>query len=144
MILAAVLRVHLLYLWQHRRVLHLRRPRRFSEWVQHRKLFDRDPRLPLLTDKVAVKALVASALGVDWVIPTLWHGRVLPARPPAPLPLVIKARHGCGQIVFFRTPADWDAARAGQRLVADALRSLAGRMGLCWRDARPARRALSR
>jgi len=111
-ILAAVLRVHLLYLWQHRRVLHLRRPRRFSEWVQHRKLFDRDPRLPLLTDKVAVKALVASALGVDWVIPTLWHGRVLPARPPAPLPLVIKARHGCGQIAFVRTPADWDAARA--------------------------------
>jgi hypothetical protein len=46
------------------------------------------------------------------VIPTLWHGRVLPARPPAALPFVIKARHGCGQVAFVRTPADWAAAQA--------------------------------
>lgn len=111
MTLAAVLRVHLTYLWQHRRVLHLRRPRRFSEWVQHRKLYDRDPRLAPLIDKLAVKSLVAATLGADWVIPTRWHGHVLPARPPAPLPLVNKARHGCGHIAFVRTPADWEAAR---------------------------------
>ena len=103
--------MHLTYLWQHRRVLRLRRPRGFNEWVQHRKLYDRDPRLPGLIDKVAVKGMVAAALGPEWVIPTLWHGRELPERPPAPLPLVIKARHGCGHVAFARTPAQWDAAR---------------------------------
>ena len=108
----ALVRVHLAYLWRHRRSLRLRRPRRFTEWVQHRKLHDRDPRLPALVDKVAVKALVAATLGQDWVIPTLWHGSVLPVRPPAPLPLVVKARHGCGHVAFVRTPAEWAAARS--------------------------------
>jgi hypothetical protein len=108
----ALLRVHLTYLWQHRRVLQLRPPRRFTEWVQHRKLYDRDPRLPELIDKVGVKALVAANLGPDWVIPTLWHGRVLPDQPPAALPLVVKARHACGHIAFVRTPVEWDAARS--------------------------------
>lgn len=127
MTLAALLRVHLTYLWQHRRVLHLRQPRRFNEWVQHRKLYDRDPRLPPLIDKVAVKSLVAATLGADWVIPTLWHGRVLPERPPAPLPLVVKARHGCGAR-RLRT----NAGRVGGGTDADgglephAIRSLAG------------------
>jgi len=110
--LAAVLRVRIAYLWRHRRGLRLREPRRFTEWIQHRKLHDRDRRLPVLIDKVAVKALVAAALGPEWVIPTLWQGRVLPDRPPAPLPLVVKARHGCGQVAFVRTPAEWVAARS--------------------------------
>lgn len=104
------LRLHLTYLWQHRRGLHLHAPQRFTEWVQHRKLHDRDPRLPGLVDKVAVKELVASVLGSDWVIPTLWQGHVLPDQPPAPLPLVVKARHGCGHVAFVRTPAEWKAA----------------------------------
>ena len=108
----ALLRVHLTYLWQHRRALHLNSPQRFTEWVQHRKLYDRDPRLPDLVDKVAVKEFVALALGRDWVIPTLWEGRVLPKEPPAPLPLVVKARHGCGHIAFVRTLAEWEAARS--------------------------------
>lgn len=112
MSLSALLRVHLIYLWQHRRILHLDQPRRFTEWVQHRKLYDHDPRLPGLIDKVAVKAVVAAVLGPDWVIPTLWLGHELPKRPPAPLPLVVKARHGCGHIAFARTPAEWDAARS--------------------------------
>lgn len=106
----AQLRLHLTYLWQHGRALHLHAPQRFTEWVQHRKLHDRDPRLPGLVDKVAVKELVTSALGPDWVIPTLWQGSVLPDQPPAPLPLVVKARHGCGHVAFVRTPAEWDAA----------------------------------
>ena len=112
MILLALFRLHLTYLWQHKRVLHLRSPRRFTEWVQHRKLHDRDPRLPTLIDKVAVKAVVANVLGPEWVIPTLWHGRVLPPSPPAPLPLVVKARQGCGHVAFVRTPAEWAVARS--------------------------------
>ena len=116
----ALLRVHIIYLWQHRRVLRLRAPQRFTEWVQHRKLYDRDPRLPDLVDKVGVKKLVAATIGADWVIPTLWHGRALPVDPPAPLPLVVKARQGCGHVAFARTPAEWHAASAQAARWSDA------------------------
>lgn len=108
---SARVRVILIYAWQHGRWPRLRRPTRFTELVQARKLFERDARLPELTDKLAVKAHVARLLGGDWVVPTLWHGTQLPATPPGPLPLVVKARHGCGQIAFVRAAADWDAAR---------------------------------
>lgn len=105
-------RLHLTYWWRHRRPLHLAAPRRLTEWVQYRKLHDRDPRLPALLDKVAVKAMVAAQLGTEWVTPTLWQGRVLPDRPPWPMPFVVKARHGCGQVAVVRTAADWPAAKA--------------------------------
>lgn len=111
MTLAIRTRLHLAYWWQLRRPLRLAAPRGFNAWVQHRKLHDRDPRLPALLDKVAVKASVAARLGDDWTTPTLWHGTTLPGTPPAPLPLVVKARHGCGQVAVVRTIADWAAAR---------------------------------
>ena len=109
------LRVHLTYWWQLRRPLRLRRPRTFNAWVQHRKLHDRDPRLPGLLDKVAVKPWVADRLGTAWVTPTLWSGESLPDTPPGPLPLVVKSRHGCGQVAFVHTLPDWSAARAVAR-----------------------------
>ena len=104
-------RVRLTYWWRHRRLPDLAHPRLFTEWVQHRKLHERDPQLALFADKVAVKPWVAATLGLDWVTPTLWHGPVLPERPVAPLPLVVKARGGCGHLAIVRTPADWTAAR---------------------------------
>jgi hypothetical protein len=115
--LGARLRAHLLYAVRHRRRLDLVDPRRFTEWVQWRKLFDHDPRQPALQDKLAVKRHVAELLGPDWVIPTLWHGSVLPERPLWPVPFVVKARHGCNQNRFVRSDdADWPAIRrAGAR-----------------------------
>lgn len=110
------LRVSLTYLWRHGRPLNLREPRLFTELVQRRKLGDRDPRLPLLADKVVVKQVVADRLGLDWVIPTLWQGALLPSMPAWPLPLVVKARHGCGQNIFVRDRGhDWAATRRSTR-----------------------------
>lgn len=106
------LRVHLCYLWRHRRPLDLNDPRRFTELVQARKLFDRDPRWPLLSDKIGAKAFAAARLGKDWVVPTLWHGSELPETPPWPAPFVVKARHGCNQTAFVRSgDEDWAAIR---------------------------------
>lgn len=91
---------------------HLAVPGRYTEFVQHRKLYDHDPRYPPLIDKVAVKAAVAAILGPEWVTPTLWAGVSLPPRPPWPAPFVVKSRHGCNQRVFVRTgEADWPAIR---------------------------------
>lgn len=107
-------RIALCYWWQHGRRPDLGSPRLFTELLQTRKLHDRDARMPLLADKVAVKQVVADRLGAEWVIPTLWHGAILPTARRWPLPLVVKARHGCGQHVFVRD-AGQDWAGIGRR-----------------------------
>lgn len=106
-------RIRLTYLWRHHRLPDLDTPRTFTEKVQARKLACRDPRMPWLTDKLAAKAHVRAMLGPEWIVPTLWHGTQLPVCPDWPLPLVIKARHGCNQNMFLRDQVpDWDAVRA--------------------------------
>lgn len=89
---------------------HLIRPRNFAEGVQARKVWDRDPRLPLLADKLRVKDHVRDRLGADWVIPTLWSGKNLPAITERnwPRPFVIKVNAGCGWNIFVRHDADCD------------------------------------
>ena len=110
--LAARTRILLTYGWRHGRLPDLDNPATFTELVQVRKLSDHDQRMPRLADKVAVKGHVAALLGDDWVIPTLWHGRVLPVVPQWPLPLVVKSRHGCNQRAFVRYDArNWPKIR---------------------------------
>ena len=110
---AARLRVHLAYLWRHRRLANIERPRRFTEWVQWRKLHDRDPRLPPLADKLADKQHVAALLGLECVTPTLYQGVSLPPSPLWRAPFVVKSRHGSNQCAFIRTgEEDWAAIRA--------------------------------
>lgn len=85
---------------------------RFTELIQARKLFERDPRLPALADKVLVKRFVADRLGDEWIIPTLWHGDSLPIMPPWPRPFIVKSRHGCNQtIVVAAGDPDWRSVR---------------------------------
>jgi hypothetical protein len=88
----------------------LKAPRTFNEKIQHRKLTDRDPRLPRLADKIEVKRFVAARLGEDWVTPTLWSGERLPPSGQCdwPLPFVLKSSHGSGQMIMARTAADLD------------------------------------
>lgn len=105
-------RIKLAYLWRHGNLPNLRFPEKFTEHVQFRKLHDRDLRMPLLADKVAVKDVVAERIGCEWVIPTLWHGETLPQTAEWPTPLVVKARHGCNQSIFVHTDkVNWNAIR---------------------------------
>ncbi len=103
-------RVGLVYWWRHGRWPALDHPRRFTEWVQWRKLNDRDRDRARLTDKAHSKRLAAAALGEDFITPTLWEGETLPLVAPWPLPFVVKANHGCGQVVIVRTAADYERA----------------------------------
>ena len=112
-----LLRIHLTYLWRHRRVFSLDAPTRLTELVQHRKLFDRDPRLPILTDKLEAKRFAGELLGERWITPTLWSGAELPDAPRWPRPFVVKSRHGCNQRRFIRDGAqDWQAVRRAAKL----------------------------
>ena len=110
------LRIQLSYLWRHRRLAQIAEPRLFTEWVQHRKLYDRDSRLPALADKLAAKDHVAAQLGPEWVVPTLWQGVRLPRHPVWPAPIVVKSRHGSNQVRFWRTGReDWASIRRDSR-----------------------------
>ncbi|MBA4306336.1 MAG: hypothetical protein C0429_06320 [Sphingopyxis sp.] len=105
------LRVSITYVWRHRRLPHIAAPVRFTEWVQWRKLFDRDFSLALLTDKLRTKEVARAFIGDNHVIPTLWSGTDLPPLPPWPFPFIVKANHGCGQFVVVRNSADWQRAQ---------------------------------
>lgn len=104
-------RVPITYFWRHRRWPNVVKPALFTEWVQWRKLNNRDCGLAMLTDKLFAKDFAASCIGDDFVVPTLWQGTSLPTLPPWPLPFIIKANHGCGQFVVVRCAADWQRAK---------------------------------
>jgi hypothetical protein len=101
----------------------LRAPRRFNEKILHRRLHDRDPRLPGLIDKGLVKAVVAETLGPDWVTPSLFEGPGLPpvAERTWPAPFVVKSTYGSGQALFVTGEGppdqapDWSAIEAETR-----------------------------
>ena len=101
------------YFVHHRRLPNLARPTRFTEKVIRRKLFDRDPRLPTMADKVAVKEFVAATIGAQYVTPTLWSGESLPPLQERdwPVPYVLKANNGSGTNIFVRRAdeVDWGA-----------------------------------
>tara|TARA_R110001606_G_scaffold154059_4_gene295617 strand:+ start:950 stop:1849 length:900 start_codon:yes stop_codon:yes gene_type:complete len=108
---SARLRIYIIYMWRHGRWPNLANPRRFSELVQLRKLHDRDPMMPIMADKIAVKKHVEHILGSGWTIPTYWSGRRLPEQPSWPYPFILKASHGCNQNMVCRDQADWKKAR---------------------------------
>ncbi|WP_156842342.1 ATP-grasp fold amidoligase family protein [Novosphingobium aquimarinum] len=97
--LAVRSRIALTYLWRHGRWPRLADPVRFTEYVQRRKLCERDPAHIAMTDKLAAKAMAETALGKDWVVPLLWQGHALADAPPFAFPAMLKARHGCKQCV---------------------------------------------
>jgi hypothetical protein len=107
----ARVRVYIIYFWRHGYLPNLAQPRLFNEWVQWRKLKDRDLSLAVLTDKLAGKALARDVLGSEFVIPTLWQGDQLPSTPIWPMPFIVKANHGCQQFVVVRCLEDWERAR---------------------------------
>jgi hypothetical protein len=118
--------------------MHLLFPRTHSEWVQHHKFLRRDPRVPLLTDKIEVKKYVAERVGEQYVVPTYWHGRRLPTVRECrrwPRPFVIKAAHGCHQMA--EVPAGGSVPwRSLERRTQQWLRSTYGEKGGEWQYAR--------
>ncbi len=99
-----------LYFSAHGRYPNIRKPKLFTEKIQHRKLYDKDLRLSLCADKVLVKNYVRERLDSDILIPTLYSGERLPplAQRTWSLPFVIKANHGSSFNIFVRQESDLD------------------------------------
>ncbi len=94
------------------RRLHLFLPRRFTEKMQWRKLFDLDPIYTVLCDKVAMRDYVAERVGPNAVVPILWLGHdplALPLETLQP-PYIIKCSHGSGFNITVRSKDNLDYA----------------------------------
>lgn len=98
-------RAHVLI--DHLRVFHrfpnLKHPVTFNEKIAHRKLYDRDPRMPALVDKISAKQMMAARFGADFVIPTLarYDNAAEVDFALLPYPCVIKPSHTSGFNVFL-------------------------------------------
>jgi TupA-like ATPgrasp len=93
-----------------------RNPRSFSEKVWHRGMFDRDPRLTMLSDKLLSRDYIAARVGPEHLVPVLWSGEDPDAIPFDELPakFVLKTNHGCGYNVMVgdKSAIDRAAVRA--------------------------------
>lgn len=100
-LIASALRVRRRYARVHGRPPRLLTPRRYSEKMQWRKIFDFNPAFPILCDKIAVREFIAERVGHEHLIPLLWAGA--PAEIPfdrvAP-PFFLKSAHGSGQVIM--------------------------------------------
>jgi hypothetical protein len=98
------LRVKRAYNQQLQQPLHLFRPRRFTEKMQWRKLFDLDPIYVVFCDKVAAREYVSQRVGSDAVVQILWLGNDPVALPLEKLrpPYIIKCSHGSGMNIVVR------------------------------------------
>jgi hypothetical protein len=112
---AAIGRIRRAYRTAHRRRCRLLRPRRYTDKVQWRKLFDLDPRFAILSDKIAVREFIAQRVGVELLPPLLWAGDDPDAVPLETMerPFIVKGTHASGHVLRVHVPdsVDVDAAR---------------------------------
>ena len=98
------------------RPLDLKHPQTFNEKIQWMKIYDRDPRYTVLSDKYAVKEEVAGIIGREHLIPTLgvWDRFDQIDFQSLPEQFVLKCTHDSGGLVICRDrkELDMDAARA--------------------------------
>jgi hypothetical protein len=90
----------------------LRNPRTFNEKLAWRILHDRNPLIPLTTDKVAVRGYVAAKVGSEVLVPLLGVYERSADIPWEALPncFVLKASHGSGMNLIVRDKAGADRA----------------------------------
>ncbi len=129
--------LHALFLRRMGYPLNLTTPRTFNEKMQVRKLYDRNPLYPVVTDKLRMRAYVEEVLGPDraqTILPDLLGAT---ARPDAAwvtgfgTSVAFKANHGCGFNLFVRggDPVD---ARAIARTCRGWLKRDYGRQMYEW------------
>jgi hypothetical protein len=92
----------------------LLRPRRFTEKMQWRKLFELDPIFAILSDKLASRDFVTARIGPGRQPDLLWAGSDPDAIPFDRLdpPYVLKSTHGSGHVIIVRDLAELDVAAA--------------------------------
>ena len=77
-------------------------PVSFTEHITHRIIFDRDPRLPIVCDKLAVRGLIEERVGKEYVVPLLgvWERPTEIAWHTLPKKFVLKPNHASGFVAI--------------------------------------------
>jgi hypothetical protein len=121
--------IRLRHCWRVGRWPNITVPRSFNEKILHRRLYERDPRIPGLIDKASAKNFVRERLGDEWITPSLFEGPELPPRQQRnwPMPYVLKATHGSSLSLFVRsdTEQQWST-------IESACRAWTSRQGERW------------
>ncbi len=110
--LGVIARICIRYRRAHGRLPALLRPRRFTEKMQWRKLFEFEPCFTVISDKLAARDFVAGRIGPGRQADLLWTGDNPDAIPFDRLvpPYVLKSTHAAGQTIIVRDAAALDAA----------------------------------
>ena len=110
----AIRRVRRVYARAHGRPLNIMKPRRFTEKLQWRKLFDLNPRFAVLCNRLAARDYITALVGDAHLVPLLWSGAPddIPWDELKP-PYVLKSTHASGQILMIDvdTLVDREAVR---------------------------------
>jgi hypothetical protein len=96
--------IRLRYLYVFKKLPNFENPQTLNEKINVYKFMDEIYDFALFADKVAVKDYVASKIGSDHVIPTIYAGSELPPIEERTwkMPYVIKLNHGCGWNILVR------------------------------------------
>lgn len=86
----------------------LDRPRRFTEYIVHRIVYDRDPLLRVASDKLAVRTWLDRLLGPGFTVPLLgaWKSADDVPWSSLPVPFVLKPNHASGPYHIVEQPLD--------------------------------------
>ena len=88
--------------------LNLKDPRSFTEKIIWRKIYDRNPLFPVITDKLRVRDYLRQKLGAEAaeeiLIPLYYHSADPAALPfdDLPVPFVIKPNHSNAKVIFVK------------------------------------------
>ncbi len=93
-------RLRATYKDMHGQMPRLFRPRGFTEKMQWRKLFDRNPAFNLFCDKLATRDFVIARIGAGYAVPLYWTGtaEAIPFDRLTP-PYFLKSTHASAQVV---------------------------------------------
>ena len=96
----------------------LLRPRRFSEKIQWRKLFDLNPVYAVLADKIAAREFIAARVGAGYLPEMLWTGEQPEDIPFDTLepPYILKCNHGSTFNIIVSDNAEIDRAAIREKL----------------------------
>lgn len=98
--------------------LDLKSPRSFNEKLQWLKLYDRQPAYTRMSDKLAVKDIVADKIGADHVIKTIgvWGGYDDIDFASLPDRFVLKCNHDSGGLVIVKDKSKLDYKAAKEKI----------------------------
>lgn len=98
--------------------LNLKNPKTFNEKIQRLKLYDHNPKYPLLVDKYLVKDIIAKEIWEEYIIPTLWVRDKFDDIDFDKLPnqFVLKCNHDSWSVIIVKDKNKFDKQWAKKKL----------------------------